>query len=305
MTRPTTEARPIIRHRAVGPEANEALVLATRYRLTPVRQRTPFGQYLRELVERRHFTWELTAAQMRASNSQERLGSLWYVLTPILLGSVYYLVFGVLLGAGKGVPSYLGFLTCGIFLWQYTLRSITNGSRAMSSNVALVRSMHFPRAILPISSSLRQALTVLPAIGVMLLLVLVTTGLHTASWRWLLVLPSIALQGIFNLGLALIFARMAANISDISLALPFVLRAWMYFSGVFYSISRFQNHPAAYALLRANPLHIYMTLVRDSVLYRGGLSPGIWVAAAGYAIAAATIGLLVFWQGEEQYGRAY
>ena len=45
------------------------------------------------------------------------------------------------------------------------------------------------------------------------------------------------MQATFNMGAALILARVGAGAQDISQLIPFMLRVWRYFCGVMYSIA--------------------------------------------------------------------
>ena len=56
------------------------------------------------------------------------------------------------------------------------------------------------------------------------------------TWYWLLVIPVLLLQAVFNVGAGLILARVGAGIDDVSQLLPFIVRTWMYTSGVMFSI---------------------------------------------------------------------
>ncbi len=56
------------------------------------------------------------------------------------------------------------------------------------------------------------------------------------SLSWLLVIPALLLQFVFNTGLALVTARLGSKTPDLAQLMPFVMRTWMYASGVMFSI---------------------------------------------------------------------
>ena len=69
---------------------------------------------------------------------------------------------------------------------------------------------------------------------------------------WLLVIPVLALQFVFNTGLALILARLGGKTPDLAQLMPFIMRTWMYSSGVMFSLGTCSRasrtgcrHPAA------------------------------------------------------------
>src|SRR4051812_46351442 len=117
----------------------ELAAMAERYGLSKSSARPALRTYLRELWGRQQFIASYARARTYALYAGARLGSVWQILTPILNAGVYYLAFGVLLGAKNGVSNYAAFLLCGIFVFTYTQRSMTEGSRAISANMSLIR----------------------------------------------------------------------------------------------------------------------------------------------------------------------
>jgi teichoic acid transport system permease protein len=107
------------------------------------------------------------------------------------------------------------------------------------------------------------------------LFVIVLAYGEPATWYWLLILPILALQSLFNVGCAFILARWGSGFDDVSQLLPFVIRTWMYASGVIFSIQTtltlvpgkvlYEHHKLAY-LLQINPAAVYITLIRNALL---------------------------------------
>ncbi|WP_344209636.1 ABC transporter permease [Kribbella sancticallisti] len=284
----------------------ELAALAERYGLSKSSARPALGGYLRELWGRRQFIVSYARARTYALYAGARLGSVWQVLTPLMNAAVYYLAFGVLLGTKNGIDNYAAFLICGMFVFTYTQRSMTEGSRAISLNMSLIRTLHFPRATLPLAYVVNELNQMFVSLGILFVLVGVTDGL---SWRWFLVLPALALQTMFNLGMTLIFARIGTFVSDVSQLLPFVTRTWLYASGIFFSIPDKLNDLDApgwvIQLLALNPISAYIDIVRRSLLdqHEEHALPHAWPIAAGWAVAVLVGGFVYFWRAEDRYGR--
>ena len=203
------------------------------------------ADYVRQLWGRRHFIVAFSSAKLTAQYSQAKLGQLWQVATPLLNAAVYYLIFGLILGTKRGIPQdvFVPFLVTGVFVFTFTQSSVMAGVRAISGNLGLVRALHFPRASLPISFALQQLQQLLFSM-IVLVVVAVAFGSYP-SLSWLLVVPALALQFLFNTGLALIMARMGSKTPDLAQLMPFVMRTWMYASGVMFSIPRDAQGQAA------------------------------------------------------------
>jgi teichoic acid transport system permease protein len=283
--------------------------LAARYGLTVSGARPSLPAYVRELWARRHFITAFATARLTAQYSQAKLGQVWQVATPLLNAAVYYFIFGVLMGTKHGVPDYVPFLVTGVFVWTFTQSSIMAGTRAISGSLGLVRALHFPRAALPVSYALQQLQQLLFSMAA-LIVILLCFGVPVGA-SWLLALPALALQFVFNAGVAMIMARLGAKTPDIAQLMPFVLRTWMYVSGVMWSIDRVlsahQDMPHVVLLaLECNPATVYIDLMRFALIdsfHASQLPHHAWPLAIGWALIAGVGGFIYFWKAEETYGR--
>ncbi len=282
--------------------------LAAKYGLAVSGARPRLVEYVRQLWGRRHFILAFSQAKLTAQYSQAKLGQLWQVATPLLNAAVYFFIFGVILEADRGMPRevYIPFLVTGVFVFTFTQSSVMAGVRAISGNLGLVRALHFPRAALPVSFALQQLQQLLFS---MIVLFVVSIGFGSyPKLSWLLIIPALVLQFLFNTGLALIMARWGASTPDLAQLMPFVMRTWMYASGVMFSIPvMLADKPQWLAdVLQWNPAAIYMDLMRFALIDGYGsenLPPHVWAVAGGWAALFALGGFVYFWQSEERYGR--
>ncbi|UPZ30881.1 ABC transporter permease [Streptomyces sp. LRE541] len=288
---------------------DDPAALAARYGLTVSGARPTLPAYVRQLWARRHFITAFATAKLTAQYSQAKLGQVWQVATPLLNAAVYYFIFGVLMGTSRGVPDYVPFLVTGVFVWTFTQSSIMAGTRAISGSLGLVRALHFPRAALPVSYALQQLQQLLFSMAA-LVVILLCFGVPVGV-SWLLAVPTLALQFVFNAGVAMIVARLGARTPDIAQLMPFLLRTWMYVSGVMWSIDRvLSGHPdmprVVLLALQCNPAAVYIDLMRFALIdsFRAGQLPHhVWVLAVGWALLAGVGGFIYFWKAEETYGR--
>ena len=288
--------------------ADDLKALAARHGLTVSGARPSLPEYIRQLWARRHFITAFATAKLTAQYSQAKLGQVWQVMTPLLNAAVYYFIFGVLLGTKRGVPDYIPFLVTGVFVWTFTQSSIQVGTRAISGNLGLVRALHFPRAALPISFCLQQLQQLLFSMAA-LVVILLCFGVPVSA-SWLLVIPALVLQFTFNAGMAIIMARMGAKTPDIAQLMPFILRTWMYVSGVMWSNDKLtaKDHlpHLVTVALETNPAAVYIDLMRFALIdsfHAKQLPPHVWAAATGWALLAGIGGFIYFWKAEETYGR--
>jgi teichoic acid transport system permease protein len=284
--------------------SSTAAALAARYGLQPASRRPTFVDYLREMWDRRHFVLAFARARTVTQYSEARLGMFWQVLTPLMNAALYYFVFGKLLGTHRGVTNFVGFLTVGMFVFSFLQRSITASAKSISGNLSLIRALHFPRACLPLGYVLIHfnQLAVSMAVGTVIVLF---TG-EPIRLDWLLLLPDMVLVSVFAAGVCLLVSRIGAQVPDITQLLPFLLRTWLYLSGVFYSIDHIsftQTKPWLAHLMYDNPATVYIEIARAAFLQEYTIRPHAWQWGTGWALVMLVIGFVVFWRAEDRYGR--
>jgi teichoic acid transport system permease protein len=310
--------------------------LADQYGLRPSSARPGLIAYLRQVWQRRHFIVAYATARNVSMYTEARLGQLWQVLTPLLNSAVYYLVFGILFQQNRGIYHYTAYLVTGVFIFSFTERSIVVGSTVMRANIALIRALHFPRACLPLAYVMVELQQLMVSMVVLFAIVL-GTG-EPLTWYWLFLVPVLALQATFNMGAALIMARLGAGAQDFSQLIPFLTRIWRYFCGVMYSIASLPASLPEWAknVLSLNPAAVYISLTRYAIMasqreYAPGAKPynaaachlfsvtknpplqaycqpivttsQLWLAGIGWAVVTLVVGVVFFWQAETRYGR--
>jgi teichoic acid transport system permease protein len=214
------------------------------------------------LWQRRHFIVGYPTARNISMYTEARLGQLWQVLTPLLNAGVYYLIFGLLFEAARGVAHYPAFLITGVFVFAFSERSIVTGSNVMRANLQLIRALYFPRASLPLAYVIVELQQML--VGMVVVTVVMLVSGQYPTWYWLLLIPAILLQTMFNTGAALIVARLGGAVADVSELIPFFLRISRYFCGVMYliiTLAPARKFPIA-QILSLNPPAVYIQLVR-------------------------------------------
>lgn len=258
-------------------------------------------EYLRALWARREFAIAIPSAELHAEHRNTVLGGLWHVLNPLIQIGVYYLIFGVILTVDRGVDNFIGFLAVGVFIFHFTSRSVTAGARSITSNESLLRSISFPRAILPLAAVLAELAAFGYALIAMVGVLLATQ--ETVTWHWLLLFPIIGLQLLFNIGAACFMARATTHFRDIQQVLPFILRMWLYSSGVMWPITRLtEKHPDLTWVMEANPAFAFLELVRNALMDNAVGPPRLWLSAGLWSVAALVLGFTFFRARENDYG---
>jgi teichoic acid transport system permease protein len=262
----------------------------------------PIPDYVRELWRRREFAYSVPLGELRAQNQDTALGQLWHLINPLLMVAVYYFIFGVVLDAGGrgGVENFIAFLLVGVITFEYTRKTMQAGSRMIVKNRKLVQSINFPRAILPVSALVSETISYFWAIPVMWVLLLLT-GVEISA-TWLLVAPIVLVQAVFNLGAAMIVARISFHFRDVAQFLPYVMRIWFYMSGVIFPVTAALVPEWALPYLRLNPAYNFIEMAREAFIH-GRFVPQYWLMGIGWALVSFLLGFWIFRRAEAEYGR--
>lgn len=273
--------------------------------------RPPLGTYFREMWRYRPLVQVMAISKAEAENQNTYLGQVWSLVSPTINAMVYVLIFGFLLKIGReGIENTIAFIVVGVFMFRFFERSVMAGAHSLQKNLSLVRSVQFPRGVLPTAGVLAELTMLVPAIVVMCVIsylsgFLPIAGRVTIDAYWLLLVPAVLLMWVFSTGCAFISARLVAQTPDIDNLLPHFMRILMYASGVIFSVDRYLGQFSWGWIMEYQPVAVYLYLVRSSILDEPAYQPDafMWLMGVVWAVLFGVLGFLFFWAGEERYGR--
>lgn len=281
--------------------------LAEQHNLRAVGTRPPLKAYIRSLWRFREFTVTMALNRFRVQNERTKFGQLWVLLRPLFNAAIYGLIFQLVLDRHIKGGNYLGFVVTGVFVFEYFSTAFSQGAKAITSNAALVRSLKFPRASLPIAEVMKQLYNFIP-MCVIMMVILMLTG-QTPVWQWVLIIPLTAMLTIFNTGIAFLAARATVSFRDMTNIIPFINRLLFYSGGVLFQIDQLihsshllRHHEWLGTLILHSPVTSFLETFR-SIMMPESYPNAFWLTCLVWAILAFVIGFLVFWHAEERYGQ--
>lgn len=269
--------------------------------MEPVGRRPPFGAYIAEAWRRRSFAFTLARYRLLASLLPNRLGVLWIVLKPLSMALIYGTIFNFVIAGAARPADFVQYLIVGVFVFEFFTGCFGAGAKAVTGNAKLVQSLGFPRILLPVSVVAEQAMRMVPVI-VLLGILLLVFG-EPISWSWLLIIPILIMMAVFNLGLALIVARLSVLTRDVQQFIPIINRVLFYASGIFFSVDgALADYPVALTVAHLVPTYEFISLSRDVLLDSYAAPALVWVAAPIWTVVMIVFGVLFFWRAEARYG---
>lgn len=235
----------------------------------------------------RRVLWLLVRRDLKVRYAGSVLGYLWTVLDPLMMTGVYWFVFAVVFHRrGVGEQPYILFLMLGLLSWQWFSSTVTETSRALTSEARLVRSTRLPREIWVlkvVGSKGVEFLFSLPVVALFMILYR-----KPPSWEIVLLPVAIVLQAILLTGIGLLLGATTVLVRDLQRVVRIGLRVMFYLSPVIYSV-RNVPHGVLRELFSLNPMTGIIELYRAMAF--GGAFAGWHVVAAAAVISV----LMLLW----------
>lgn len=225
--------------------------------------------------------------QTRYQNSL--LGALWTVLNPLAMILVYTVVFSQLMQARlPGVANGLAYgiyLCAGILTWGLFAEIIGRCQSVFLEHANLLKKLSFPRICLPLVVVLNALVNFGIIFALFLGFLLVTNNFP--GWAVFGVLPVLAIQVLFAVGLGIILGVLNVFFRDVGQLTGIVLQFWFWFTPIVYPLSILPEAVAPW--LAYNPM---APLIQA---YQGIFVQGLWPDWQGlWPMALASVLLCLF-----------
>lgn len=265
-----------------------------------VTARQNFCDYVRSLIDNRHYIRAEARSGAFSSGRNTYLGRLWLILDPILQVSVYVVVFGLILQTSRGIDNFVGFLTLGVIFFRFLSRGITSGNDLVRRSRPTTSTFNLAAVSAVVSVTYKHFLDNLAPAFVAVALALMLQLEKPLTWALLLLPILYFLIHLFNFGAACLAAQATSAIPDLRSVINLVTRCLFFVSGVFFSVDKFDTVPALQQVIECNPIYQFLQSVRLIVL--DGVSPDLdtWLYLVSWSLGISFVGFVTFWLSEER-----
>ena len=244
----------------------------------------------------RHLLRNLVGKHLMLKYRGSMLGFAWTLVVPLMMGAVYVLAFTYVLRVGT--PRFALYLLVGLLAWNYFAGAISASVDAVSGSGAILKSVAFPRVVLPLSVVLFHLVQYVLTIAVLLPMLMFVYEVPL-GWQFLALPAFLAAQTLFTVGMALGLSTATAIFQDVRHLVDVALGIGFWTTPIVYEMAMVPDQ-ASFAVL-LSPLTAYIRAYQDILYY--GVMPdlALWITAGTYAIAAFVSGLSVFLAYETQF----
>jgi len=246
--------------------------------LRPIRGPSAIGGDPRRFAS---LTWTLAVLEFRLKFFGSILGYFWQLMKPLMLFGVLYVVFTEFVRLGGGVTHYPAVLLMGIVIYTFYAEATGGSVASVVARENLVRKIHFPRMVIPLSVVLTSYMNfVLNFLAVLVFLVIQGVDFR---WTWLEIIPLILLLGLLCTGIAMALSALFVRYRDVAPIWDVALPMAFYATPVLYPIEVIPNEQLRH-LVMCNPLAAIIEQARHALIDPHAPSAAEAIGGAPYLV---------------------
>jgi ABC-type polysaccharide/polyol phosphate export permease len=209
---------------------------------------------------------------------------------------VYSVAFTQVLGLRR--PAFVYFLLVGMLAWTFFASTLAMASASIVDSGGLLKSVRFPRAVLPLANVLFHLLQYLTTFAILLPIMLVLFEVRPAAPMLAYPLVLLLLVGV-TAGAALLVAAAAAYFRDVKHLLEISLSLLFWMTPIIYDLNDAPEYLRLPILL--SPLSAHVTALHDIFYLRAWPDASVWIVACAWSTASLIGGVSVFLALEDRF----
>ncbi len=222
------------------------------------------------------------------------LGAAWTILNPLAMIVVYTVVFAQVmrtrLPGSDSTFAYSIYLCAGVLTWGLFAEIVSRAQGVFLENANLIKKVSFPRICLPIIVVISATLNFVIIFGLFTAFLIVSGNFPGFSFLGLI--PVIAIQILFSIGLGMIVGVLNVFFRDIGQFFTILLQFWFWFTPIVYPVAALPEKIRLLLLL--NPMASLITACQGILVNHQW---PVWqnlLPTTGIALALCMLGMLLF-----------
>jgi len=257
---------------------------------------TTISAVLRSLYSYRELLKNLVIKDIKLKYRGSVFGFLWSLANPLLMMIVYTIAFTYILRVRS--EGFVFSLMIALLSWTFFANSAAMSTGAIVDNSGLLKSVLFPRAILPMGTVLFNLAQYLLTVSVFLPLMMLWYRVPPAA-PMLLFPVFLSLQVIFTIGVALILATATAFFRDVRHLLEVALAVMFWTTPIVYDLHQVPERLQLFILL--SPVSPFVVAYQQIFYVHASPAPTVWLMASAHAFGAFFVGALLFLAFEDGF----
>jgi ABC-2 type transport system permease protein len=210
-----------------------------------------------------HLTWTLAVTDFKLRFFGSVLGYVWQLMRPLMLFGVLYFVFTEFVRIGQNAPHFAVVLLLSIVVFTFFADATGAAISSLVDRENLVRKIHFPRMVIPLSVVLTAFFNLL--INLVAVAVFALAQGVEPRWTWFQFPVLILILGIWCVGLAMLLSALYVRARDVQPIWEVLVQAMFYAAPVIYPIEAIPK-PEWAKLVMLNPMSVILEQQRYAVI---------------------------------------
>lgn len=241
-------------------------------------------------------TWTLAALDFKLKFFGSVLGYFWQLAKPLMLFGVLYVVFTQFAKLGDGVPYYGAVLLMGIVIFMFFSEGTSGAVNSVVDRESLVRKIHFPRVVIPLSAVLTSYFNFLLNF-IAVLVFMIASGVQLRA-GWFELVPLLLVLGAFSTGLAMFLSAAFVRYRDVRPIWDVVLQMTFYATPILYPIEKVvDGHETLAKIIMCSPLAVVIEQLRHALIDPSAPTPADVLGSGWMLLIPAAIVVLTFLLG--------
>jgi len=243
-------------------------------------------------------TWTLAVLEFRLKFFGSVLGYFWQLMRPLLMFGVLYFVFTELVRLGGGVKNYPVVLLMGIIIYTFYAESTGTSVTSVPDHETLVRKVHFPRLVIPLSVVLTTYLNFI--LNFVAVIVFVIASGIEPRFSWLEIIPLIGALGVLSAGVGTMLSALFVRYRDVAPIWEVVLQMTFYGAPILYPIEKIPE-ASLRRLIMCNPIAVIVQQARHALIdptapsAAGAIGGAVYLLIPfGIVIGVCVLGFVIF-----------
>jgi len=246
------------------------------------------GAVVGSLYQYRELLKNLVIKDLKLKYRGSAFGFLWSMLNPLLMIAVYTVAFTYILRVST--KGFVFYLMLGQLSWSFFAASASMSTGTIVDNGGLLKSVFFPRAILPIGTVLFNFAQYLLTVLVFLPLMMIWYRVPP-SGSMLLFPVFLGLQVLFTIGVSMLLAAVTVFLRDVRHLIEVALAVLFWTTPIVYELR--QVPEGLRPLILLSPVSPFIVAYQKLFFYREWPEPTLWLVAVTYALGMFVIGAMI------------
>lgn len=256
----------------------------------------PLGLGLIRLIAYRELLRNLVLKDLKLKYRGSVLGFAWSLANPLVMLGVYSVAFRYILGVRR--EGFVLFLLVGMLAWTFFSSTIAMSTGTIADSGGLLKSVRFPRTVMPIATVLfnlsQYLMTFAVLLPVMLIVFRVAPRLPMLAY-----LPMLVLLVLFTSGVALMVATVTAYFRDAKHLVDVALQVMFWVTPIVYDLSDVPDRLRLPILLA--PMSPFVSAMHDMFYRQAWPDVTVWMAAVAWSVTMFVGGLTIFLSFEDRF----